>query len=123
MRDRPPKDVATQRARALRQRQTAPEAKLWQALRNGRVAGFKFRRQHPIGRYIVDFYCESEKLIVEIDGDSHAGAAAEARDADRTAWLMEQSYRMIRFTNEDVHKRLDAVIEAIFLECARDSTK
>ncbi len=123
MRDRPSKDVATQRARALRQRQTAPEAKLWQALRNGKVAGLKFRRQHPIGRYVVDFCCESTKLIVEIDGDSHAGAAAEARDADRTAWLMEQSYRMIRFTNEDVHKRLDAVIEAIFLECARDSTK
>lgn len=117
--DRPSKSVVIQRARALRQSRTTPEAKLWQPLRNGRVAGFKFRRQHPIGRYVADFCCESAKLVVEVDGDSHAGDEAEARDADRTAWLLKQGYRMIRFTNEDVHKRFDAVIEAVFLECVR----
>ncbi len=115
------KSVVTQRARALRQRQTAPETKLWQALRAGKVAGFKFRRQHPIGRYIVDFYSQSAKLVVEVDGDSHVGLAAEARDAGRTAWLLEQGYRVVRFTNEDVVKRFDAVLEAIFLMCARET--
>lgn len=103
----------------MRQRQTAPEAKLWQALRNGKVAGFKFRRQHPIGRFIVDFYCDAARLVVEIDGDSHAGDEAEVRDAARTAWLVEQGYRVARFTNEDVNKRLEAVIEAMFLVCVR----
>lgn len=119
MGDWPVKEVGTQRARALRQRQTPPEARLWHALRNGRVAGLKFRRQHPIGRFIVDFYCDSAKLVVEVDGDSHAGDEAEARDAARTEWLVGQGYRVLRFTNEDVHKRFEAVVEAIFLECVR----
>ena len=123
MRDRPIKDVVTQRARALRQRQTTPEARLWQALRNQNLGGFKFRRQHPIGRYIVDFYCDSARLVVEVDGDSHAGGEVEARDAARTAWLVGQGYRIARFTNEDVGKRFEAVLEAIFLECMREPWK
>ncbi|MEO6064120.1 MAG: endonuclease domain-containing protein [Thermoflexales bacterium] len=121
MGERPSRPATTGRARALRRRQSTPEARLWQALRNRQLAVFKFRRQHPIGRYIVDFCCESAKLVVEVDGDSHAGAEAEARDASRTAALEGYGYRAIRFTNEDVGKRFEAVLEAIFLECAREA--
>lgn len=120
MRDRLTRTATIERARALRQRETSPEAKLWQALRNRKLADFKFRRQQPIGRYVVDFCCESEKLVVEVDGDSHASLEAEARDFSRTAELEERGYRVVRFTNEDVVKRFDAVLETIFRECARD---
>ena len=67
---------------------------------------------------LAKLVAEGELFAFErVDGDSHAGDEAEARDADRTAWLLKQGYRMIRFTNEDVHKRFDAVIEAVLLEC------
>ncbi len=73
------------RARELRQPQTPAERKLWSRLRNQRLGGFKFRRQHPIDRFIVDFYCATCHLVVEVDGDSHTEQAEY--DAARTAWL------------------------------------
>lgn len=102
------------RARELRQPQTPAERKLWMRLRNGQI-GPKFRRQHPIGRFIVDFYCAKSRLVIEIDGDSHLDQVEY--DAERTAWLVEQGYRVIRFTNREVDQQSDAVLEAILNEC------
>jgi very-short-patch-repair endonuclease len=103
------------RARELRRDQTPAEQKLWARLRNKQVYGLKFRRQHPIGRFIVDFCCIPTKLIIELDGDSHA--AQIEYDQERTAWLEERGYRVVRFTNREVTHQLDAVLEAIAREC------
>jgi very-short-patch-repair endonuclease len=105
------------RARELRQPQTPAEQRLWAALRNRHLEGFKFRRQHPIGRFIVDFYCYECALVVEIDGDSHV--AQMEYDQARTEWLSDRGNRVLRFTNQDVERRLDAVLEAIWEECRR----
>ena len=104
------------RARSLRRSQTAAECKLWARLRGRRLA-FKFRRQHPIGRFVVDYYCHGCRLVIEIDGDTHAQSVAH--DAMRTEWLERHGYRVLRFTNEDVHRRLDAVLTMIVEECER----
>jgi len=104
------------RARELRRPQTPAESELWARLRNAQL-GFKFRRQHPIDRFIVDFYCHACRLIVEIDGDSHAGQAEY--DGERAEWLVERGYHVIRFANDDVRQRLEAVLEAIVSECCR----
>jgi len=100
------------RARELRQPQTASEARLWMALRN-RNFGFKFRRQHPIDRFIVDFYCAQARLCIEIDGDSHNEPGQAAYDAARTQYLQERGDEVIRFSNADVQSRLEAVLEQI----------
>lgn len=103
------------RAKALRRDQTPAENKLWYILRNRYLYGFKFRRQHPIGKYIVDFYCAEAKLIIEVDGDSHTGK--EDYDSKRTAWLEEQGYRVIRFMDTDVHENLEGVSMVIIEAC------
>ncbi len=99
------------RARQLRRPMTPAEKKLWWRLSAGKLGGFKFRRQHPIGAYIVDFCCMERRLVVELDGDTHA--EREAYDASRTEWLNAQGYRVVRFTNADVHERLPAVLDAV----------
>ena len=100
------------RARELRREMTPAEKKLWQCIRNGQIGGAHFRRQHAIGRFIVDFLCARSRLVIEIDGDSHAGQLEY--DTERTQWLDEQKHhRVIRFTNHDVHHNLDAVLEKI----------
>ena len=99
------------RARELRRELTPIEAILWQRLRSRRLAGLKFRRQHPIGPFITDFYCAERKLVIEIDGDTHAEQARY--DASRTAWLEEQGNRVIRFNNRDVLDNLPGVLEMI----------
>lgn len=98
-------------ARELRRAMTPIEAILWQRLRSRRLAGLKFRRQHPIGPFITDFYCAERKLVIEIDGDSHAEKARY--DASRTAWLEEQGIRVIRFNNRDVLDNLPGMLEMI----------
>ncbi len=99
-------------ARRLRKEMTPAERTLWQILRNCRLEGAYFRRQHPVGPYIVDFICTKSGLVIEIDGDTHAGR--EAMDADRTRRLQEQKhFRVIRFTNRDVLECTEAVIEEI----------
>jgi very-short-patch-repair endonuclease len=105
------------RARELRQPQTPAETKLWACLRNRQLGDFKFRRQHPIDRFIVDFYCAACRLVIEVDGDSHAEQVEY--DQARTEWLNDRGYRVIRFTNRDVFQQLDAVLEAILEECDR----
>ncbi len=111
--------VIRQRARELRRPQTPAEARLWKVLRNRQLSGYKFRRQHTIGRFIVDFYCAEASLVVEIDGDSHAEQIEY--DANRTAWLAEQGYRVLRFTNRDIHRQFAVVTEEILKACQQSS--
>jgi very-short-patch-repair endonuclease len=106
-----------ERARQLRREQTPAEQKLWSALRGAWLGGYKFRRQHPIGWFIVDFYCADANLVVEVDGDVHAGQ--EEYDQSRTDWLEEQGYRVIRFRNVDVIEDIDAVGREILMACQR----
>ena len=96
------------RARQLRQEQTSAEAKLWQYLRDRRVAGFKFRRQHPIGRFVVDFCCVERRLIMEIDGSAHLDQGE--RDTARTEALEFAGYSVIRYSNDDVEQRIETVL-------------
>ena len=105
------------RARELRQPQAPAESTLWRKMRGRQLAGLKFRRQHLIGQFIVDFYCAAHRLVIEIDGDSHA-EQVEYDDA-RTEWLKAQGYRVIRYTNAEVNHHLDGVLEAILLECGK----
>lgn len=99
------------RERNLRRAQTDAEARLWQYLRAGRLAGYKFRRQHRIESYFVDLVCTDARLIVEIDGGQHAERVAY--DAARTAALEAAGYRAIRFWNDDVFARAEAVLAEI----------
>jgi very-short-patch-repair endonuclease len=101
-----------QQARELRHPQTPAEATLWRALRN-RNLNIKFRRQHPIGHYIVDFYCAQAKLCIELDGASHFESYQEEYDAARTAFLQEHGCKVIRFTNHDIRYNLNAVVDEI----------
>lgn len=101
------------RATLLRQRQTRTEKIMWKHLRAKRFHGHKFRRQVPIGRYIVDFLCNESRLIIEVDGDSHWQPGAQEYDRKRERYLIEQGYRVIRFGNQDVIGALDSVLERI----------
>jgi len=103
------------RARGLRQTGTPPEQLLWLALRNGQIGGMKFRRQHPLGPYVVDFFCHGVKLIVELDGMSHDDKAAQ--DDARNKYLEREGYQILRVTNEDVMHDLDAVTRKIAQLC------
>ncbi|MCA6126273.1 DUF559 domain-containing protein [Bradyrhizobium sp. WSM 1704] len=101
------------RARSLRASQTNAEAKLWQALRNRRLARWKFRRQHPIDRYVVDFVTLDGKLIVEVDGVTHSTASEIQRDNARTAVLEACGFLVVRVSNTDVYENLESVLEMI----------
>jgi adenine-specific DNA-methyltransferase len=90
---------------------TFAERLLWARLRQRELDGFKFRRQHPIGRFIVDFVCIEARVVVEIDGGQHA--ERRLRDEARTAWLNGRGYRVLRFWNNEVLQDADAVREAI----------
>ena len=103
-------------ARKLRREPSKAEAILWRALRNRQVEGFKFVRQEPVGPYIVDFLCRSERLVIEIDGATHGERDEIARDTARTGWLKANGYRVIRFQNADVYEGMDWVIERIVRE-------
>ncbi len=98
-------------ARRLRRDQTDAERTLWFRLRDRRLNGMKFRRQMPIKSYVVDFCCESARLIVELDGGQHAERSAD--DARRTAELENFGYVVLRFWNNDVLSNTDGVVEAI----------
>ncbi len=97
----------------MRRRLTPPEARLWTALRRGQVAGWKFRRQHPVGFYILDFYCAEAKLAVEVDGQGHDHPDQMRHDEERTRWLAGQGIRVIRVAAEDVRVELDGVVAFI----------
>ena len=112
--------VIQERAKELRRQQTRAEARLWRHLRSKQLYGLKFRRQHPVGRFIVDFYCAAHNLIVELDGDSHVDQ--QTYDLARTQWLEERGRRVIRFTNSQVYQQLPAVLEAIAEACGKGET-
>lgn len=102
-------------ARRMRREPTKAERILWQRLRRRQLGDYKFRRQHPIGNYIVDFYCAETKLIVEVDGDVHA--YQKEKDTERTAVLEAQGYRVIRFWNGQVLQDVDKVLTMILRVC------
>ncbi len=112
------KNDSVLRARALRRDMTLPEGMLWQALRS-RPDGLKFRRQHPIGRCIVDFYCPAARLVIEVDGESHSRADRPQRDDRRDAWLRGQGLQVVRFAATDVIRDLQSVVTAITSACSR----
>lgn len=99
------------RAGELRREQTEPEARLWARLRAHRMGDVHFRRQHAIGRYIVDFCAVRRKLVIEVDGSQHLGQAEY--DAERTRFLESQGYRVLRFWNSDVMNHIDDVLKVI----------
>lgn len=99
-------------ARRNRFRPTAAEDVLWNYLR-GKPGGCKFRRQHPLGQYIADFYCHALRLVVEIDGSVHDSPEAQVADANRQHWLESQGLTVIRFRNGQVLKTMDAVKASI----------
>src|SRR3984957_15771347 len=99
------------RARAMCAAPTDAELRLWRLLRDRRLSGFKFRRQVPVGPYIVDFLCVGAKLIVEADGSQHAESP---RDTARDAYLVRQGWKVLRFWNNEVLRNREGVLETIF---------
>ena len=106
-------NTALARRRELRTAGTDAEAALWQRLRGKRFAGFKFRRQHPCGPYILDFYCPKMHLAIELDGGQHFTPEAQAYDDRRTEFLCSQGICVVRFPTDLVFREPDSVIEVI----------
>jgi len=102
-------------ARRLRSDATPAEQVLWEELRGRRFRGLKFRRQHPIGCFVVDFYCHERGLIVEVDGDVHQSGSQRAADAEREEWLTSLGLRIVRVPNELVLSDARAALELIGL--------
>ena len=100
-------------AKENRRNLTEAEEKLWQEIRNRKIANCKFRRQHPIAGYIPDFVCLEAKLIVEIDGEYHDEEKQQQLDKWRTAWLENVGYRMLRFSNDEVLNNISFVLQNI----------
>ncbi|OYW46099.1 MAG: hypothetical protein B7Z08_04465 [Sphingomonadales bacterium 32-68-7] len=102
----------TYTARKLRKEMTLPEGMLWKRLR-GKQLGLKFRSQHPIGPYVVDFYCATARLVVEVDGMAHDNAERAERDRVRDGYLIEHGYEVLRLPAADVLKDVDCALAAI----------
>lgn len=101
-------------ARRLRRNQTDEEKDLWRALRAGRFAGFKFRRQHPVGEYILDFYCPAAKLSIELDGFQHGQPAQHQYDTERERFLASEGIEELRFWNHQWRANREAVLLEIW---------
>jgi very-short-patch-repair endonuclease len=108
-------DKTVIRARALRRQMSLPEVLLWQALRKGALAGLRFRRQHPMGPYILDFYCAFARLAVEVDGFAHDTAVRTQHDERRTMWLAQRGVSVLRIRADDVlqNERMEGVLLSI----------
>jgi very-short-patch-repair endonuclease len=119
---RPVAEGGFDRARRLRRDATEAEKALWVRLRNRGFEGLKFRRQYPIGRYIVDFCCEQNALVIELDGGQHADAVL--KDAERTRYLESKGFRVVRFWNNDVLGNMEGALEHLrtVVADARDHT-
>ncbi len=104
-----------QRARSLRRTMTPPELRLWVELRGRKHGDLRFRRQHPFGPYILDFYCDSARLAVEVDGEGHGFGDNPRRDAFRDRWLLRQGVRTLRIPAFEVRDNLDGVVLMIVL--------
>jgi len=99
-------------ARVLRERSTDAEKLLWSRLRNRQLLGCKFRRQQPIGSYVVDFVCLEHRMVIELDGGQHA--EQQSQDEVRTAFLQKEGYRVLRFWNNQILGELDSVLNVIY---------
>jgi very-short-patch-repair endonuclease len=108
------------RALALRAAETSAEARLWRALRNRQLDRWKFRRQHPIDRYVVDFVTVAGKLVVEVDGATHSTRRELSQDSRRTERLEALGFRVVRVTNEEVRTNLEGVMQMIWSELNLD---
>ena len=102
------------RARHLRKNSTPQERLLWRQLRNRHLEGWKFRRQHPIEPYILDFYCPKARLAIELDGGGHNFASKESFDQERTRFLEGKGMVVLRFWNPQITTELDSVLETIW---------
>jgi very-short-patch-repair endonuclease len=109
------------KARVLRRQMTRPEARLWQVLRT-RPDGLKFRRQHPIGPYSLDFYCPAAKLGIEVDGESHGMGSNPARDAERDAWLATRRLRILRLPARHLYGDIEPAVQLILEHCRKRPT-
>jgi very-short-patch-repair endonuclease len=107
-------DIA--RARALRQQSTWAEKLLWRWLRDRRFCTYKFRRQHPVGIYVLDFYCLEVRLSIELDGRGHGYSNQQAHDAERTRFLATQGIKELRFWNSHLRRDKQAIRDTIFHE-------
>jgi very-short-patch-repair endonuclease len=96
--------------RELRKHLTPAEAKLWTHIKSSQLDGRKFRRQHSVGRYILDFYCPQERLGVELDGEVHSFVSAQERDLERDSFLNAQGIKVLRFENKVVFQDVEAVL-------------
>ena len=103
-------------ARELRQRTTIAENLLWQQLRDKKLNGLKFRRQHAISKFIADFYCHEKKLVIEVDGSVHEIAEVKENDAAKEGWFTELGLKVIRFTNEQIVTEMHKVLKEIKLQ-------
>jgi very-short-patch-repair endonuclease len=101
------------RRQELRSTLTPAEIRLWQALKHRQLDDLKFRRQHGIGPFIVDFYCPAVRLAIELDGSAHDTETAQQQDAARTAYLMSLGLRVVRFENREVMENLEGVLSEI----------
>ncbi|MFA6197959.1 MAG: endonuclease domain-containing protein [Patescibacteria group bacterium] len=104
--------------KALRNRSTLAEWRLWECLRHSQFCGYKFRRQQGIGKYVLDFYCPKLKLAIEVDGATHSTPRERAYDQKRQQWLESLGIQVIRFTNQDVFEGLDNVLVKLKEVCA-----
>ena len=105
--------MPNENARALRKQLTSQEVKLWVKLREMKRLGFHFRKQAPIGRYIVDFASFGARMVIEVDGGQHGMEKGIRSDLQRDAFLRSQGFRVLRFWNSDVDQNLDGVMESI----------
>src|SRR6185503_18889055 len=103
-------------AKKLRANTTPHERILWRALKELPTEGTHFRRQAPVGPYVVDFLCPAKRLVIELDGGHHNDDATAARDSKRQAWLEREGYRVVRFWNSEVTGYLNAVMGRIYME-------
>ena len=108
--------MSVQRARNLRRKSTEAERRLWSRLCNRQVANLKFRRQHPLGNRILDFFCAEAKLAIELDDSGHTNYRGQTSDLNREIELYEKGIRVLRFQNTDVFNNLDGVLNAIIYE-------
>ena len=102
------------RIRRLRSSSTDAEGRLWYFLRANRFGGAKFRRQHPVGRYVLDFYCHATRLAIEVDGGQHAEPSQARHDRDRERRLSAEGVRILRFWDHEVLGEIEPVLEAIW---------
>jgi len=111
------KSRLTDLARSLRRRSTDAERTLWRSLRARQLGGLRFRRQHPIGDYIVDFVCLERALVIELDGGQHSEPMQKTRDVARDRWLEEEGFMVLRFWDNEVLTNVEGVLEVIESRC------